>query len=238
VSGLRAMGLALIVLSAIGMPRPVGAYNETDSGLRVFPYAGRPGSTFYLSGHGLNPNTRLFILFACPNFQRANGNLRIIDPKHGPKTDGKGEFTGWKMTAPRLINGASSGCTVYAQDGTLQFYGPEQPASYYILGPSDPMLPCYKHICVTVDPTPRRVKPGKTENVDVQAWAGALADVTVTYPGHAPVVQTVKLDWNGSGRIRVPVPKKVPNLSPIRITVHCHLRRATGDGKAAFTVIH
>jgi hypothetical protein len=237
-NSLRTTGVLLTVFSVIGVARPVSAYN-LHSGLRVFPYEGRPGSTLYVSGYGLNPSTQLYILFACPNFQEAKpGNLRIIAPPFGPKTNSAGEFTGWKMKAPRLAHVDSSGCLVYAEDGVQQFYGPTLLGSYYVLGPHDQLLPCDRRICVTITPTPKRVKSGRVENVDVQAWAGALADVTVTYPGYPQVVQTVKLDWNGSGRVRVPVPRDMQDTSHVRITVHCHLGQATGDRNAEFTVVH
>jgi hypothetical protein len=237
----RTTGILLTVFYMVGVARPAGAYNVA-SGLRVFPYEGRPGNTLYVSGFGLNPNTKLYILIACPNFQEEkNGNLRIIPPPFGPKTDGAGQFTGWHMQAPKLVGLVSSGCTVYAQDSTTTGgagYGPTQLGSYYILGPSNPLLPCDRHICVTATPTPKRVKSGRIENVDVQGWAGATADVTVAYPGYPNVVQRKKLDWNGSGRVRVPVPKDMQDTSHVRITVHCQLGPVTGNTKAEFTVVH
>jgi hypothetical protein len=238
----RTMGAPFVLFGAIFVSSPARAY-DIHSGLRVFPYAGRPGSTLYLSGYGLKPLTRLYIMFACPNYQEAAqfGNLLIIPSKIGPKTDSQGQFSGWPMKAPKLNHVVSSGCTVYADDGVsqaMQPYGPTQLGPYYILGPKDPMQPCYKRICVQVTPTPKRVKSGRIENIDVQGWAGALANVTVTYPGFPAVTQSVKLDWNGSGRVRVPVPKDMQDTSHVRITVHCHLGQATGDRKAEFTVVH
>ena len=74
-------GVLLVVLGALCVARPVSAYTVGHSGLRVFPYEGRPGSTLYVSGYGLNPNTQLYILFACPNYQEAKQeNVRIIGP--------------------------------------------------------------------------------------------------------------------------------------------------------------
>lgn len=234
----RTASVLLTVFCVFGVAGPTSAYN-LHSGLRVFPYAGRPGSTLYVSGYGLKPSTQLYIMMACPNFQEAEvGNLLIIAPPHGPRTNSVGQFSGWRMKAPKLVHLLSSGCYVYAEDGVQQFYGPTQFGVYYILGPTNPLLPCYKRICVSITPTPKRVKSGRVENVDVQAWAGALADVTVTYPGYPQVVQSVKLDWNGSGRVRVPVPKDMQDTSHVRITVHCRLGKSTGDRKAEFTVVH
>jgi hypothetical protein len=237
-NSVRTTGVLLTVFSLIWFVHPASAYS-TYSGLRVFPYEGRPGGTLYVSGHGLQPSTQIYILFACPNFQQAgNGNLRIIAPPLGPTTNKVGVFTGWRMKSPKLVGLVSSGCVVYAEDGAQQFYGPTNPGLYYILGPTNKVLPCDKRICVTITPTPKRVKSGRVENVDVQAWAGARADVAVTYPGYPQVVQTVKLDWNGSGRVRVPVPKDMQDTSHVRIRVHCRLGQATGDRKAEFTVVH
>jgi hypothetical protein len=238
----RTTGILLVVFGVICVARPASAY-DVNSALRVFPYAGRPGSTLYLSGYGLKPLTRLYIMFACPNYQEAAqyGNLEIFPPKVAPKTDSQGEFSGWTMKAPKLNHVVSSGCTVYADDGVSQAqqpYGPSQLGPYYILGPRDPMQPCYKRICVQITPTPKRVKSGRIENIDVQGWAGAIASVAVTYPGYPQVTQTVKLNWNGSGRVRVPVPKDMQDTSHVRITVHCHLGQATGDRRAEFTVVH
>lgn len=238
-TGIRTTSVLLAVFCVITVARPVHAFDELHSGLRVFPYEGRPGATLYVSGYGLKPNTRLFIMFACPNFQVAQlGNLFIIPPKQGPLTDAQGQFSGWKMKAPRLTHVTSSGCTVYAQDGVGDHYGPAQLGSYYVLGPQDHILPCDKRICLNLTPSPKRVKSGRIENVDVQGWAGARADVTVTFPGYPPVVETVKLDWNGSGRVRVPVPKAMQDTSHVRITAHCRLGQVTGDRRAEFTVVH
>jgi hypothetical protein len=238
-TGVRTSSILLAVFCVIGVARPVDAYDELHSGLRVFPYEGRPGSTLYVSGYGLNPNTRLYIMVACPNFQVAQpGNLLIIPPKLGPMTDAQGQFSGWRMKAPKLTHVTSSGCAVYAEDGVQGFYGPSQLGSYYVLGPQDRVLPCDKRICVTLTPSPKRVKSGRVESVDVQAWAGAHADVTVRYPGYPPVEETIKLDWNGSGRVRVPVPKDMQDTSHVRITVHCRLGQTTGDRRAEFTVVH
>jgi hypothetical protein len=238
-TAIRATSVLLAVFCVIGVARPVQAYN-LHSGLAVFPYEGRPGSTLYVSGYGLSPKTRLYIMLACPNYQVAaqTGNLWIIPPKSGPLTDAKGEFSGWSMKAPKLNRVASQGCAVYAEDGVQQFYGPTQLGLYYILGPKDRVQPCDKRICVTLTPSPKRVKSGRVENVDVQAWAGARADVTVAYPGYPPAVEKVKLNWNGSGRVRVPVPKDMQDTSHVRITVHCKLGQVTGDRRAEFTVVH
>lgn len=238
-TSLRTTGVLLAIFCVFGTARSARAFNVDHSALRVFPYEGRPGSTLFVSGYGLKPLTQLYILFACPNFSEAQaGNLRIIAPPLGPRTNNAGEFTGWRMTVPRLVHLVSSGCFVYAEDGVQQFYGPTLLGLYYILGPKDPIQPCDKRICVSVNPSPRRVKSGRIENVDVQAWAGALADVTVAYPGHAKIVERVKLDWNGSGRIRVPVPRDMHDTSHVRITVHCRLGVVTGDRRAEFAVVH
>jgi hypothetical protein len=238
-NGIRTSSILLAAFFVVSVAQPVHAYDPQHSGLRVFPYEGRPGSTLYVSGYGLQPNTRLFIMLACPHFEVAQpGNLFIFPPKSGPMTDAQGQFSAWKLKAPKLSHVTSSGCAVYAEDGVQGFYGPAQLGSYYILGPQDRVLPCDKRICITLTPSPKRVKSGRVENVDVQGWAGARADVTVTYPGYPPVVETVKLDWNGSGRVRVPVPSGMQDTSHVRITAHCRLGKATGDRRAEFTVVH
>ena len=238
-NGLRTAGVLLTVFCVFGGAQPTSAFNVDHSALRVFPYEGRPGNTLFVSGYGLKPATQLYILFACPNFSEAqSGNLRIIAPPLGPRTNSAGEFSGWPMKVPKLVHLISSGCFVYAEDGDQQFYGPTQLGLYYILGPKDPIQPCDRRICVQITPTPKRVKSGRVENVDVQAWAGARADVTVAYPGFPAVVQSVKLDWNGSGRVRVPVPKAMQDTSHVRITVHCRLGTVTGNRRAEFTVVH
>lgn len=235
--GLRTTGVLISVFYVFSMTGPANAFN-LHSGLRVFPYEGRPGNTLYVSGYGLQPNTQLYILFACPNYQEAGVNLRIIPPPRGPKTNATGEFAGWAMKVPHLTHVVSSGCLIYAEDGEQQFYGPTQLGLYYVLGPRDPIQPCDTRICVTITPSPKKVKSGRVENVDVQAWAGAMADVTVWYPGYTQVTQSVKLDWNGSGRVRVPVPRDMQDTSHVRITVHCRLGNVTGDRKATFAVVH
>ncbi len=238
-NGIRTSSILLAAFFVVSVAQPVRAFDELHSGLRVSPYEGRPGATLYVSGYGLQPNTRLFIMFACPNYQVAQlGNTFIFPPTQGPLTDARGQFSAWPMKAPRLSHVTSSGCTVYAQDGVGDHYGPAQLGLYYVLGPQDRVLPCDKRICFTLTPSPKRVKSGRIENVDVQGWAGARADVTVTYPGYPPVVETVKLDWNGSGRVRVPVPKGMQDTSHVRITAHCRLGKATGDRRAEFTVVH
>jgi hypothetical protein len=239
---LRPFLVAFTVFGGLCLPRPAAAYDPTHSALRVFPYEGRPGSTMYVSGYGLAPNTELYILFACPNYFDPHsiewGNTRIIAPPLGPKTDAQGQFSGWTMKAPHLNHVTSSGCTVYAQDQTRQTYGPAQLGTYYILGPKDSVLPCDVRICIAVSPTPKRVHSGRVEYIGVQAWGGAVANVVVTFPGYGRVLQTVDLDWNGSGRARIPVPKGMGDTSHVRISVQCKLGQARGSSRAEFSVVH
>ncbi len=236
------MVMVLTVVAGVCLAQPVAAYNPTHSALRVFPYEGRPGSTLYVSGYGLNPKTALYILFACPNDFDPHAsewnNITIIAPPFGPKTNDQGDFAGWSMKVPHLNHVASSGCAVYAYDGGTSGYGPAQPGTYYILGPKDKVLPCDVRICMTVTPVPKRVRSGRFENIEVQAWGGAIANVQVTFPGFGRALQTVDLDWNGSGHARIPVPGGMADTSNVRISVHCRLGKAAGTKVAEFDVVH
>jgi hypothetical protein len=233
----RAATVVLLVLILTGVARPANAFNF-HSGLRLFPYTGTPGGTVYISGFGLQPFTRLSIMFACPSYSTARpGNVYIVAPQLGPTTNSLGEFAGWTFKIPKLVGPASSACTIYANDATRQGWGPTELGTFYIV-PRKALLPlCAIRMCITVTPNQKRATSGSMESVSVQGWAGAFTRVAVSYGGRLHMVQTLILNWNGGGSVRFRVPSYRQSASTVHVTVQSRLGSASGSQSSHFTVV-
>ena len=234
--------LALAALAALlagtlagGRGRAAGVVSV----LRATPSQGHSGSLIDLSGYGLPPHTRLFIMMACPNWADPSvvryQNLEILPPSQGPKTDADGQFSGFLMRAIRLHHFPSSGCEFYAAYDHVQ-YGPDIPATYTIV-PSDRQLPrCSRSMCVKVRAAPRRVRTGLTEHISVRGWPGARVNINLGYPGNAHVARVTHLDWKGRATFNVPIHGNVSSQTSVRVTARAQLGPQQGTDSTNFTI--
>src|SRR5579859_2751156 len=149
------------------------------------PQEGHAGDTIYLSADGLAPRRRVGILMACPNWHDQSvwqdQNYRFV--KDGPLTDDHGSFRAFPFQVVTLHGVKSMPlCQIYVQDGTRTF-GPDFPAAFTILAPGVQPKAIWRRPVVHVSATPGRVRSGLFENITIRSWPGAVANVTVLYPG-------------------------------------------------------
>lgn len=222
---------------------PVGAAGIAQQSILVAaPVEGHSGDPIYLSGAGFPPNYSPFITMVCPNWQTAAqyGNIEVT--YHGPHTDAHGSFSGFKFSALHLHYFKSLGCVIYAQIGANPF-GVQFPATYNILPPDAPLPYCWRHICIRVTATPRRVRSGQVETVDIRPlsvtypWPGARAAIRVSYPGATGHNKTLTLSIHGNGHVSFPAPAAPRDLLRATIKVSAHLGAWTGVGSGQFTVV-
>jgi hypothetical protein len=70
------------------------------------------------------------------------------------------------------------------------------------------------------------VRAGGNEVINVDGgWPGATAAVSVTYSGSSPATASgkVRLNWEGSGRVRISVPRQAAHLSCSQVRIQAVL---------------
>lgn len=230
-------------------PPPVVQPQTGVSALIAVPASGHPGDIIYLSGTGLRPHRRYYVLMACPSALSGdalqNGNVKFIPPLDGPETDAKGNFVRFEFRALMLRRVASSGCTIYTSDGNTP-YGPDIPATYYIF-PRGRRLPrCSRTICAGVTLAPRRARSGQSVTIRIgpsakkgyTSWPGARATVTVNFRGVSAVRRTVTLNWAGAGETTVRVPGGLSVPSEAQVQVGLRIGKYSGVLSDQLSVVH
>ena len=202
-----------------------GADDNNAAVLVAAPRGGHSGDTVYLTGAHFAPRQRFYLMMACPNWHddTVAQYQNIKFQKDGPTTDAHGGFRAFPYQVLTLHHFKGLGCTIYTSDG-LNAFGPNFPALYTIYPPDQPLPECLKRLCVSFKTIPQRVKSGSVETVHLQSWAGAGADVAVSYPGATTQHQKVDINLNGDGwaQFRIgaiagtqPVPAQVQVLAHI-----------------------
>lgn len=205
------------------------------------PQQGHLGDPIWLSGAGFPPRSLELLTVVCPRFQQGTQPLGEVF-KGGPTTDARGRFKGFQLNVAPLTQVTHPVvCTIYASVGTQPF-GPAVKPTYTLLPADRPLDRCEIRMChVGVVPSPRRVRAGLQESIEVRdGWPGALADITVSCPGHPPVRARTSLDWEGRAMTRLDAhcqPAKSGGSVGASVRVHLSFAQVTGSGSARFTVV-
>jgi hypothetical protein len=230
-------------------PPPVVAPTTGVSALIAVPAVGHSGDVIYLSGTGLKPRTRYYVLMACPAalvdgavaFQ--NGNFLWIHGDNGPMTDGHGNFVRFTFRSPVLHKMRQSGCTIYTSDDVTPF-GPDLPATYFIYPAKKTLPKCAITICAGVSLSPVRARTGQYETIRIgpnqqkgyTSWPGARATVKVSFRDAKTVKQSVVLNWAGIGAVKVRVPDgSAP--SQAKVNVSYHIGKYSGSSVDKFAIV-
>lgn len=234
--------LAGVLAAACLAPMPaVSAGSPALTQLYAMPQHGHSGDVIYLSGSGFPPRQQLVLTMACPGLFASGDaykhhNYEIFA---GPIPDAHGQFVNFKIKAIQLHDVQFSNCLIYTTFGDNAF---AVPASYEILSPIQPLKRCDKVICANVTTSPRQVRTGSLERVQItNSWPAAQAVVTVKYGSPRARLQreTRVLDWEGRTefRFRVGTPAGV---RPIKAHVQMafSLEDKKGAETADFVVIH
>jgi hypothetical protein len=235
-------------------PIPVVKVQPGTKVFRVTPSQAHAGDMLYLSGAGFKPGIRLALTVFCPDWSVGeaylNNNYDRISQARGPVTDANGEFVNYRLRALHLHKIRSSLCTVYtALQDNLSPYGPDFPGLYFIQAPGVRLPRCERQICAHVSAAPKQVKSGRYESISIgpritrnptkseTSWPGALADITVTYPGAKPQHVVKKLNWNGVAEVRIRVPSGMTQTAVARVQVHFRAGPISGSADENFTVV-
>jgi hypothetical protein len=209
--------------------------------LLVWPVQGHNGDTFYLSGHGYLPNTRLSFVIACPSFfapgAAQDGNVQLWN---GPTTNQNGDFSGYPVMGFMLHVLTSSPCEVRANYAELnQVFVCTICGLYNIVPPHTPLQARARFIQGHVRATPQRVRAGIDEKFHIDAWGGATAQVTVRFPHQKPrKIGPIHLDWRGQGDRSVPVDSSAaqqPGVATVGVSFSLGDKR--GSAATSFTVV-
>lgn len=221
----------------LGTATPVSAENSM---MVAAPQEGHPGDTIYLSADGLAPHRRVGILMACPNWYDQSvwqdRNYRFV--KAGPTTDDHGSFRAYPFQVLALHGLKSMPlCQIYVQDGTRTF-GPDFPAAFSVLAPGVQPKPMWRRPTVHVSTSPLRVHSGLFESVTVRSWPGAVADVTVSYPGASAMHAHIDLNLTGMAKSRFLVgPTESSQDIQAQVQVKLHIGTRSGRGAGHFTIV-
>jgi hypothetical protein len=230
-------------------PPVVMAPTPGVSALIAVPAVGHSGDLIYLSGTGLKPRTRYYVLTACPSalvngsIAIQNGNVSFIKAENGPMTDGHGNFVRFTFRALPLHHVKQSGCTIYTSDG-VSLYGPDVPGTYYIYPQKKKLPRCALTICAGISLSPTRARTGQYETITIgpnqqkgyTSWPGAKATVIVSFKGTKSVTQSVVLNWAGVGKVRVHVPDGMA-ASQAKVHVSYHIGNYSGSSIDQFAVV-
>lgn len=204
--------------------------------LVVRPAEGHSGDRIYVAGYGFPANRQLGIVMACPNFWDWSVHLYgNIEHYPGPRTNVQGEFTRFKIIALNLRHDLASGCTVWADNGPNP-YG-TVPGVYTILRGDQRLAACDRRICGSVVARPTQIHAGFAEHVHLSAWPGAMATVSVAYPGARSFQRQITLDVRGSGGMRIPVRARVQQATKVQIRVGFRLGQAFGRATGQFVIV-
>jgi hypothetical protein len=236
----RRLALVFLILPVLIAPTSVGRAAPPINGvLFAVPFEGHSGDLIYLSGGYLPPYTEYYVYMACPNWKDAykDNNYEFVvkrdsEGKLRPVpvwTDGNGAFVAFAMHAVVLNGVNTSDCLIYVSN-TINPYGPELPAPYTILPPTQPPGVCSRTMCPHFTVAPKRVRAGNSESISVSGgYPGANGTVTVTFKGVATptgrlaVTGKLHLDWRGSGRVRIKVPLEAAHLPCSQVTIQADL---------------
>lgn len=209
--------------------------------LQASPYEGHVGDTIRVSGANLTPFTQYSLFMTCPAYTDPTvyqwGNVVYI--AHGPITDAHGNFVRFQMTAITLHRLSSSPCYIYAEIAGQGGGNPNIPASYFAYPPGAKLSKCATQICgqVTISPSPPRSGHIETLQLTTEHFAGAFADITITFSNGKPMRITRVMDPEGKRYVRVRIPAGVPRITKEQVTVRFHVGRFTGTTKTTQFVI-
>jgi len=214
----------------------------------VQPQQVHVGDSVYVGGSGFQPNSTVLFFIGCPDYQ--GGGIFTIHA--GPTTtkggyerpfltDKRGNFAGLKLPVDAVVpnNKLPIPCRIYAAyAGNPQ--GTDFPALYEILPPDTHLDKCARQMCVRIEARPKRVKQRLTEQLQVTAWPGARATITLQYSHTRPWHTTINLDWRGVGTVRWSANVLVPrakHVQRVSVRVHASLDAHQGAGYSTFLVV-
>ena len=221
--------------AAATLPAAV-AQSQGNPYLIASPFEGHAGDAFYLSGFGLPPKSRLYLLMTCPAiFDPSvfpNGNYMHIASSDGPLTDKYGNFTHFLMHAIHLNKISSSLCYIYEEIGGQESFNTVLPAQYAILPNSQRAVPCALRICARLQVSMRKVHHVAVERVQIAEsrtpWPGATARIVVSYRGLNPMVVNRTLDVRGGAAADFPIPSNAAQGAPASVWATFKLGRFVG----------
>lgn len=217
------------------LQRPALAENVI---VRVDPFEGHSGATFYVSGFGLTPHAQLVLFIGCPSWDNSTGGgqQRNWNEEQGPITDGKGNFAGWPFPNFVLHGVTQSLCRVYVSYPG-DFNVSDFPAYYTIVGTHVRLSARAQEIQGKVSVHPKKVRAGLVENVAISnGWGGAEAAYSVTYPHLRPITGRVRLDYNGAKNFKLKVAGGDIQPGLAHLKVHFSLGQSRGGAGATFRV--
>lgn len=246
--------LLLVTAGALGAPRyaagagpappppPTGPFPGPIAVAKIYPYEGHQGDPIYVAGRGFRPNTRLIFLLACPSFNDAQAlaaHNYILE--YGPVTRKDGSFSAYRFKQKLYLKGKStSSCLLYVDYSDRP--ASDFPTGYNVVDGSLP--PCVRKICSQVHVRSVRLRGRLYERIAVhtlgQAWPGARALISITYPRLRPNVADSAppstLAWDGSTTVYIPLREDAPPR--IQGTVHVSFRLGPTKGSqyTRFTV--
>lgn len=237
---LRRLALLAVAAAAVSLPGlPQRAVADGYSILVVTPVQGHSHDTVYLSGDGLEPNKRLAVTMDCPNALDKSvavyNNGKFEYP--GPVTNSRGQFRNFPFQVLPLRHFASLLCTIYVQDHE-NYLGPDFPATFDILAPSQRVDPKWRKPPLRIKESPKQVKSGLIENITIRSWPASTAVVRVSYSGAKPRTQKVNLNLKGYGRIGFKVSLFGSETTiPARVQVRVFVGTYHGNGSGQFTIV-
>ena len=209
--------------SGAGPPKLPGIPPSPLREVQLYPAQGHPGDPIYVSGAHFRPHTQLIFFLACPRWDDPG-----VGPYHndvyqvGPVTDATGGFLGFKLDS-LVISGPSFPhiCTFYVNYVEQPFVADFTP-TYNLVPPGQRLQTCqsYKKICVHVNEHTVTIKRRPYEQLQItNGWGGALITGTLRlmHPNKTVKVPHVRLQWNGTATVNVPLPSGVSAKTPVSL---------------------
>jgi hypothetical protein len=209
--------------------------------VQPWPDIAHGGDTIYLSGSGFQPHTRLYFATYCPSWVNGDsfrfGNYSQV-PVLGPKTDGNGTFAGYPVKALTLKVVPTSTCQVYTNYLNTQYGVADINAIYRVIPRSEKLPSRATHISGTLNVHPKQIKAGLSETIDIsRSWGGALADVSLLDPRGHPIERSLKLNYQGAGRLHVLIDSHSVQPGHVTVSVKFHLGSFRGSKVGSFMVV-
>jgi hypothetical protein len=110
-------------------------------------------------------------------------------------------------------------------------------ARFRVMRSTAPLPFCAAHICLHVQALLMRLRSGAQGNIAVTGWPGAAVTVTVSYPNGSSKQRLVRLNWRGSGLVRLKVAPGLLKGTATRVTARARLGSSTGTTTRSFTVV-
>lgn len=220
---------------------PSEAPSQAVSFVRAFPDTVHGGEIVYLSGSGFQPGRRLYFATYCPSPLNSDsfkfGNYSPA-PTFGPKTDANGSFAGFPIKALVLKVVPTSNCQVYTNYLNTSLGVADINAIYRVIPRSEKLPSRATHISGTLNVHPSQIKAGLSETIDIsKSWGGASADITLVDPRGHPIERTLKLNYDGAGRLRVLIDSHSVQPGHITVSVKFHLGSYGGSKIGSFVVL-